>query len=360
MAYKTGEKMSQTQEQRNNGVLKSWIKQWVWAAFCNHEKIFNEIIDEKKPWTLDKFHNSHKDEPAIIIGAGKSVDKLWPVISDWKGDIFAPESLGQTCAYHGHKPEYLMVFDCHEKVWQNWLKDFDWTGTTLVTNPCASVEMIDKWPEDKIYSLMLHYSRLHKEIEGDSLLAKEADAKDQLIGFDFFENVMPIAYNFIPAQILNSGCVVNNSIQVARFMGYNPIFLAGVDFGFKDWENRTDKWMLVNGEWVCTPGGIVKHEEDGKEVGDTNISREIIMSLNDIPSTEEQIEYKTAMMQVYRIDKPQLIDCGDGIVTELPKADITEVVKNHGRGYEKIYRTGEEIVRIANTYLHRREDVSVK
>ena len=360
MKYKTGEKMSQTQDLRNNGVLKSWIQQWAWAAFSNHDKIFKEIADEKKPWTLDKFYNSHKDEPAIIVGAGKSVDNLWPVISDWKGAIFAPESLAQTCAYHGHKPDYVMVFDCHEKVWENWLRDFDWSGSTLITNPCASVEMIDKWTEEKIYYLMMHISKLHKDIEGKTLLEKEADAKDQLTGFDFFENIMPVAYNFIPAQILNAGCVVNNSIQVARFMGYNPIYLSGVDFGFKDWNHRTDKWMLENDEWVCTPGGVVKHEEDGKEVGDIDAGREIIMSLNDIPSTEEQIEYKTAMMSVYKLDRPQLIDCGDGIVTELPKANITEVVKKNGKGFEGLYRTDEEIISIANSYLHRRTNISTE
>jgi len=359
MKYRAGERMSQTQDVRNNGVLKSWLKQWTWAAFNNHAKIFDEIVGEEKPWQLEKFEGSHKGEPAIIIGAGTSVDKLWPIISDWKGAIFAPESLAQTCVYHGHKPDYLMVFDAHEKVWQNWLKDFDWSGTTLITHPAASIEMIDKWTEDKIYYLMLHISRLHEELKGKNLLEKEIHAKDQLIGFDFFENVQPVAYNFIRAKILNAGCVVNNSIQVAHFMGYGPIFLAGVDFGFKDWNNRTDKWMLENDKWVCTEGGVIGHEEDGKMVG-TDIGREIIMSLNDIPTTEEQIEYKTALMSVYKLDRPQLIDCSDGIITELPKEDITEVVKKNGKGFERSYRVNEEIIGIADEYLHRRKDIHPK
>ena len=359
MKYRAGERMSQTQDVRNNGVLKSWLKQWTWAAFNNHNKIFDEIIGEEKPWQLEKFQGSHKGEPAIIIGAGTSVDKLWPIISDWKGAIFAPESLAQTCAYYGHKPEYVMVFDAHEKTWESWLKDFDWSGSTLITHPCTSVEMIDKWTEEKIYYLMMHFSRLHEELKGDTLIEKEAHAKNQLVGFDFFENVQPVAYNFLHAAILNAGCVANNSIQVAHFMGYGPIFLAGVDFGFKDWKIRTDKWMMENGKWATTVGGVAEHEEDGKMVG-IDIGREIIMSLNDIPSTEEQIEYKTAMMSVYKLDRPQLIDCSDGIITELPKEDITEVVKKNGKGFERSYRVDEEIIGIADSYLHRRDDIHTK
>ena len=43
--------------------------------------------------------------------------------------------------------------------------------------------------------------------------------------------------------------------------------------------------------------------------------------------TEEQIEYKSALMAVYKWDRPQLFDCSDGIITELPKIDFEEVVK---------------------------------
>ena len=125
MNYKRGEKSSQSQDSRNDGVLKSWIERWVWASYCNHARVFKDVVEEKKPCSLDLYHNKHKDEPALIIGAGISLNKLLPILKDWKGAIFAPESMSKTCAYYGHKPDYVMVFDAHDRVYDLFLKDFN-------------------------------------------------------------------------------------------------------------------------------------------------------------------------------------------------------------------------------------------
>ena len=109
----------------------------------------------------------------------------------------------------------------------------------------------------------------------------------------------------------------------------------------------------VGRRWKKEDLRIVEHEENGKTIG-VPIGREIIISDNGIPTTDEQSEYKLALMSVYKIDRPQLFDCSDGIITELPKADIKEVVEKNGKGFENRFRTDEEIVRCSNDYYNRK------
>jgi len=113
--------------------------------------------------------------------------------------------------------------------------------------------------------------------------------------------------------------------------------------------------MKHKGKWVKEKTNIIEHEdEEGKTVGDINISREFVISDNGIPTTAEQAEYKLALLSVYKLDRPQLFDCSDGIITELPKLDIKEVVEKNGKGFEGKYRTDKEIVECTNAYFNRK------
>jgi len=392
--YRQGEKAIQSQDARNSGVLRSWYNRWVWASYANFDQIEKEMVrnkagikrkgifdqkvteincsslskeaqfkaieDAQMEWFSDyslvKHSNKHAGKPAIIVGSGMSLEKLIPLLKDWKGVIFAPESMVSTLKYYGHKPEYICLFDAGITAWDMWFKGQNYKGSTLITHPSVDPKVIEYWEGDKIYYLMRHISALTGKIKqtGKSMQEIDREVKYQLLGFDFFDNILPTVYGFIGAAILNAGCVVNNAVEVANFMGFGPLFLCGVDFGFKDWVNRFPMVKKIKGRWVKDKIGYIEHEENGEKIGDAPAGREIIISDNGIPTTDEQAEYKLALMCVYKLDKPQLIDCSDGIITELPKADIKEVVEKNGKGFESKYRTGEEIVRCADAYLNRR------
>ncbi len=392
--YRKGEKLQQTQDIRNSGVLRSWINRWVWASYANYGKIEKEMVgnrisrknnkladeklkaandaglkgpelkkvcDELNKMKISKYsllahQNKHRGEPAIIVGGGISLEKLIPLLKDWKGVIFAPESLISTLQYYGHKPEYICLFDGALTAWDAWFKDHNFKGSTLVTHPSVDPKVIEKWKGDKIYYLMMHFSKLQGKLkqDGKSIREIEIEIKNQLLGFDFFENILPSVYGFIGASILNAGCVVNNAIEVANFMGYGPLFLCGVDYGFKNWILRYPGVFKKEGRWTKDKVVHIQHEEDGKIVDGTPLGREIIISNNGIPTTEEQSEYKVALMSVYKLDRPQLFDCSDGIITELPKLDITEVVEKNGKGFEDRYRTDQGIIQVADAYFNLR------
>jgi len=392
--YRQGEKSKQSQDTRNSGVLKSWFNRWVWASYANFDKIEKEMVRNKAaykrkemvdkeieviktlnlpaaefkkaiddasmkrygPKSLLYHHNTHAGEPALIVGAGISLEKLIPLLKDWKGVIFTSESMASTLKYYGHQPEYICVFDGGQTVWDKFFYGQNFKGSTLITHPSIDPKVIELWKGPKIYYLMMHFAKLFnkEKWEGKPLPEMENIIKGQLLGHDFFENIIPIIYSMIGASILNAGCVVNNAIEVANFMGFGPLFLCGVDFGFKNWVNRYPLVKRVKGQLIKDETKIVEHEEDGETVGDININREIIMSDNGIPTTDEQSEYKLALMSVYKLDRPQLFDCSDGIITELPKLDIKEVVEKNGKGFEGKYRTDKEIVEFSNAYFNRK------
>ncbi len=392
--YRQGEKAIQSQDARNSGVLRSWFDRWVWASYANYDKIEKEMVrnkvaeeryriydeeiksiiqqklskaeqdkaiyaaEQKKidPFSLLYHHKKHIGEPAIIVGAGMSLEKLIPLLKDWKGAIFAPESMISTLKYYGHQPEYICLFDAATNAWDLFFKGQNYKGSTLVTHPSVDPKVIECWKGNRIYYLMLHFSKLTEKIKQTNKSLQEIDkeVKSQLLGFDFFENILPLVYKMIGASIMNAGCVINNAVEVANFMGFSPLFLCGVDFGFKNWVHRFPGVKKVKGRWKKDKIGYIEHEENGEKIGDILEGREIIISDNGIPTNDEQAEYKLALMCVYKLDKPQLIDCSDGIITELPKADIKEVVEKNGRGFEDRFRTNEDIIRSANAYFDRR------
>jgi len=353
--YRQGEKTEQSQDTRNSGVLKSWFNRWVWASYANYDRIEKELIRDKKGYSLLEHQNKHEGEPALIVGAGISLEKLIPLLKDWKGAIFTSESMASTLKYYGHQPEYICVFDGGQIVWDKYFYGQNFKGSTLVTHPSIDPKVIELWRGPRIYYLMMHFAKLFdkEKWEGKPLPEMEKIIKDQLLGHDFFENILPAVYSMVGASILNAGCVVNNAIEVANFMGFGPLFLCGVDLGFKNWVDRYPLVKRVKGQLTKDETKIVEHEEDGKTVGDINIGREIIMSDNGIPTTDEQSEYKLALLSVYKLDHPQLFDCSDGIITELPKLNIREVVEKNGKGFEGKYRTVEEIIECSNAYFNR-------
>ena len=355
--YRVGEKLRQTQEVRNSGVLRSWYNKWVWASYCNYDIIEKEMVKQKKNYSLINHQQKHAGEPAIIVGAGISLEKLIPLLRGWKGVIFAPESMASTLKYHGHQPEYICLFDAGNTTWEMFLSGYNWKGSTLITHPSVSPEAIERWKWDKLYYIMMHRAHIYEEIdhENKTIAQIEQDMKRQLLGFDYFENVLPSVYGRIGigAAILNAGCVVNNAIEVANFMGFGPLFLCGVDYGYKNWIDRYPQVKKVKGRWRKDELRYLEHEEDGKKIGGMPYGREIIISDNGIPTTDEQAEYKLALISVYKLDRPQLFDCSDGIITELPKVDIEEVVEKNGKGYEDRYRTNQEIIECADSYFRR-------
>ena len=344
-----GEFITQSQQVRNAGVLSSWFPRWAWNTAANFQHIRREFLEEEHlDYALFRHHKKHKG-PAMIVGAGPSFDKAAPLLKKWKGAIFAPESMAHTCAYYGRVPEFIGLYDAHPAVWDNHFEGYDFSESTLLTHPAVAEKAIELFPGPRIYYTMLHIPQPDYSVFHPNMQLKEmyTIVKRQQFGSDFFEDINPILFPYIGASILNSGCVVNNMIQCAHYMGYDPLVLSGVDFGYAGGWDRCTGWHMTDGEWVKKPNS--RTEDNG---------RAIRVAENGVQTSEEQIEYKIAMMAVYGVDKPNLIDCSDGIVTELPKYPVEEVIKKRARGYKKL--TDREKETISKTFLDKMDGLSAE
>jgi len=389
-----GERLTQTHRERNYGVLRSWFPRWAWNTACNFAKIREEFLRDGKRFALADYKGTCKG-PALIVGAGPSFDTAAPFLKDWKGALFASESLASTCVYHGRSPEYVAVYDGNQAVHDLFFKGQDVGDQILLAHPAISEKVINEWRGEKRYYVMMHMPSVDLKAvftdffteEGDdklpddmtigelragvagyddnpdhtwwipfrsAMLRAVLTGKDHMFGDDFFTAINPIMFSYIRTMILNAGCVVNNMIQCANYLGYSPIFLAGVDFGYPGDINRSTGYRKdEHGEWVETPPYKIDAETFGRTLHRSN---------NDILTTEEQIEYKTAMMAVYMQEVVNLWDCSDGIITELPKATINEVIEYYersdaagttGRAEERFpARSMDEVARIGMAYHH--------
>ena len=348
-----GEFIAQTQEKRNVGILAAWLPRWTWSCAANFNQIRSEFeTHQKHVHNLTEYRGAKKG-PAVIAMAGPSLTPNLPLMKDCKIPIFVPESMASTFVYHGRDPEYILVYDGGAA--KTFLQNYKWKKSMMITHPAASSLVIRWWKWTKTYYLTMHVPQIETEpIQPNWQLNDLIEyVRQASYGSEFFSVIQPLLYPYITARILNAGCVANNAIQVAHFMGYDPLFLVGCDLGYPKDSVRTGDY-LIPWRFPLEPRSIWKKRWKGR-IHPTidEIPRNVFISDNGIKTTEEQVEYKIAMMSVYKIDRPQLIDCSAGIITELPKADFKEVVKKDGTGFEGIYRTDTEIVKIVNDYENR-------
>jgi len=125
---------------------------------------------------------------------------------------------------------------------------------------------------------------------------------------------------------------------VADFLGYGPIFTAGVDFGFPGGvlDRFTSYTPNADGTWNTHPHPYVKSDAD-------------IIANNGIPTLDIHLYYKKNMMCCWRLLLKPLYSTDDGIMPEVPRVDIEDCVTRQGLGFKQ--QSPDKIKRITEKYL---------
>ncbi|MBE3088030.1 MAG: DUF115 domain-containing protein [Chloroflexi bacterium] len=349
-----GEKLLQTEDVRNIGVLRSWFPKWVKNTVLNYPQVDREFAKrDLSLLTLARIdYEKEKIErgwrgPAIICGSGVTLNDAAPLLKNWKGGLFATASQAKILKRWGRQPDYIGMFDCGDAVYGQ-IRGTGWRGTILLANPSISPLVMKWWRWEKRYYVMMHY------------------------GHDWFEDTLPVLFPYIRCSIMNAGSTGNNLVQAAHFMGYKPLFLVGMDLGFTPTAYRCDgferPWSARRRvrEWAKV-GVHVETRFEGSlfdpwvrlSAPPPPANRKLfaVPGREGFLTTEEQIEYKLALFSVQSIDKSQLINCSPmSLVDELPYVPLKEVIENGGKGYEHLYRGGDEIVRICKAVHLRHEN----
>ena len=307
--------------------MKRWLPVWQHNVIENSPQIKEDFqVDEN--WIshndvcISSQHDANKNKPAIIIGSGPSLDKALPLLKNWKGAIFAATSNALSLVKHEREPDYINAFDSHWGLFSH-VEGYEWKNTILLTHPYAEPKTIKWWKWKKLY-----YRRYY-------------------VGLEFSEVILPLLYPWIKIGIRVTGCVVNSNYSIASFMGFNPVFLVGVDFGWKDDDyHHALYYRLVDKKW---------EEKPPKNISEwTEEERKKIIQYGDVKTKAVDIGFKNDLLRLWANNPANIIDCSDGIINEISKANIEEVIEKQGIGFESLYKTKSERALILNKYFNKK------
>ena len=211
----------------------------------------------------------------------------------------------------GCEPDYVVAIDSHPIVAEQ-LKGPLFSQSILITHQAIDPAVLDFW------TLQKRFLRLDV---GDSV-------------------VIEAMYPWLKRKISPMGCVVNSMVQIAGSLGFSPLFLVGVDFGFPDGKRRATDYRIRGAHCY--------------ESVETEIVPESEFSENGILTTREMMNYKIMLLALWRISYAEIYDCGRGILSEIPKADFGRVVDSPSffqEGYQ--YPDAESINRACDSVINK-------
>jgi len=316
-------------QQYNTGTAGLVMPLDIKHSYANWQYITQEFVDGRAKdmqVLADKCRG-----PALLFGSGPSMDDLMPMIHDFKGSVCCSTSQATTLLYYGKSPDLIVQLDAQtrldELIAPTWSKN-----TILCLNPGCHPDIVQAWKGPKLYYRPIDPSR------------------------EFYNMILPMAYPQITTQLLLFSCSPAAQLGILRNLGYNPIFLVGLDMGFPKNKSRFTWWHwrefgaeIHNGKyktggwrWIPDPP--------------TAMPEEFIRSKNGVLTDRTNLFFKRSifavtLLETHRPEAPQVIYASKGIFTEFPIVDGREVIAKQGQGFEKLYRTAEETRNVCERYL---------
>jgi len=295
--------MKSLQEILKNHYYQGWYPKWIRNNHWNWQTIYGDF---RRGLASVKEIQRVENTPAIIVGSGPSLDDAIPYLGDWEHAIFCGPTNALALEARGIHPNYLHAYDSHHTNAERLKYTWDYSITSLITHPSADPKILKAWKGRRYYFL-----RMFPEHE-------------------YFEYILPMAWSHIYKDrgidviFPFRGCVVNNEIAIAGYLGYNPLFLVGADFGWKDPAKTRHTTYTQDGR-----GGLkvapMTHEDD--------MGAEINISPNGTHYVGKDDNFKRHLLDMLGPIPTDVFDCSDGMVTELKKADIREVIERQGKDY---------------------------
>jgi len=255
--------------------------------------------------------------PAIITGSGPSLDKVLPLLKNWKGGLFcSANAQSGTVRYYGAHPTHSLMFDSQLTLPEFSEQVLNPRKTIVVTHP-GMLPTINAFWKGKTY----WYKIFSPNMQDFSEMLRS--------GFDFLHSTH---YPF--------ACATAGLTAFAHAMGYDPLIYVGADFGFSKTADRFTehvKRMQPNGrrKWVT----VHPKKPEGKK--DDSI---LVKAYNGVLTHYLHVFYSVSTMCTYWLDTPNIIDCSDGILTGLfPRGNIEDIIDSQGEVLKGRTQTREQI-----------------
>ena len=281
------------------------LYRWVKHSYEN----YHTVKTAKNIGYIDKLYATKKG-PCFVLGSGPSLDLSFSEMKRLGYPIFAGASQMPGLSANGIDPEYLIVYDSHIHNWRFLRPDKMKYKSLLITHPSCPPRILSQWQGDVcLYRIGVMY---HKSLEEmatltiGQFLEKYVPNPDDPMSFYFrdehgifFKSILQRAYPEIRVLILSVSCTPNHACIIADFMGYDPIYLVGVDNGYTYGKERTQiyRWSSVARKFIPKPTG--------------GIPADAVLSDNGVPTNNQMIAYKISGISNYRNIRAQIYEICD-------------------------------------------------
>lgn len=197
---KRTEQKQQINENTYHAYYKRWIKN-ILHNFCQHQHCPS----------VQSLYHSAKNKTACIVAAGPSLDAILPFLSEIKkrAVIICVDTALRACLRQGIEPDFIVLSDA--QYWNSrHITDLEAPNAILVTEIMAYKSVFRFSCKEKL--LIASWNPLGKYLEKD-----------------FSDNVF----------LSPGGTVASTAWELARFLGCNQIYLAGLDLGFPQKRTHT-------------------------------------------------------------------------------------------------------------------------
>lgn len=304
-------------EHRNRKTINRWLPIW----FANMRRNGPTIEDDFLAWgdrnaarAVPSWFRTEGNGCALILGSGPSLNQLHdvkPLLSQWKGLIVAGASNATVPAALGRYPDIIMAVDSSPETWMQlrW-GDFGSHPVNLVTNPYIDPKVLSLFPSKHRY----YYK---------SFIPYQKHPLNWYLTM-FFQNLVQ---NFQ----LQAGCTANAEILWSAYPEddqnqplIKKLFLLGVDFGYPTDEDgnllgRCAPYRLVDSAWI-------------RQIVPVPRTRSTFLTApNGVLTDQAMLGYKQSCLTCIRMVDMQVYDCSSGIITELPRHSLREVIASQGQ-----------------------------
>ena len=254
--------------------------------------------------------------PCIVIGSGPSADKVFPLLKDWRGGVICSTSQGMTLRRWGIEPDYMIALDSDSPAAENGPPSL-WKGTktALVSQPGVRTDLVEYWRWKS------YWFRKYEPVADEPRI--------------FYQMVQPLVFHedenetWIKTQFVMLASVAPALCFLAKLLGYSPVFLSGVEFGWRDpAHSRFQSWSMEKGKWTQNPvplSGMASNDRPEAVPYQTD---------NGAWTMGIQEFYKRNFLLALRLDQWPVWDIGgEGALSEVPRLDPQAVVKAQGQGF---------------------------
>jgi len=325
------------EEERNVATINKWLPTWFWnlrRVIPYIEDIFTKYGNRNASLALPRWFLEHGNSCALVLGSGPSLELLTPeLLANWNGLVIAGASNATIPAALGRPADIIMAVDGSPET----AMQIGWLGTSikdaptrLVTCPYIHPHVVRDFPQDRIYFFksFIPYAQ-HPLNWYQSLL---------------FNGVIE---NFM----LQAGCTVNSEYSWCALPVDNlgvshikKVFLLGVDFMYPKDDSGGYRGRVRS--YKHGPGDIKHFDSIWTQDNPARArSRSQPMIVDGKYTDQAMTGYKESFLTVWVISKLQAFNLSpESLITELPVADLEEVVKTQGACAEPLEKS--EIVRI--------------